>query len=327
MLHPFISIPRLCERGPSVDENHGLASTKLLKNKDIPLPEGGAKGTILFSWGSSCLHRNGADVGITQTGLGLIHLSFPWQSYWFHHCQIHSLLKGFSSMRKNVSIASSKSQSQSPKKEPVPKAAKHDAPCWIWMPRCMPTGLHDGHAFLRYLNRTNVHLKIIGVKARLPWHAARSHALYVNCLTTLRAGMPLPHPTGTNRSNHLSRHWRILIDNRVTLSSSTAAAWVLVLLAYPPRAAWPPLREHLAPHSTRCCSMMLGLWKKKSTWRSMDRGGWIPTRCRAQPCLKQRGNKTHISASASSSSYSYSGREWSARFMKVERWPSNDCKM
>ena len=51
---PFVSILHLLERGPSVDENYGLASTQLLKNKDIP--EGGAKGTILPSSGSSSLN-------------------------------------------------------------------------------------------------------------------------------------------------------------------------------------------------------------------------------------------------------------------------------
>ena len=44
---PFVSILRLLEWGPSVDENYGLASAQSLKNKDIP--EGGAKGTILPS--------------------------------------------------------------------------------------------------------------------------------------------------------------------------------------------------------------------------------------------------------------------------------------
>ncbi len=53
------------ERGSRFDENYGLASTQSLKNKDIP--EGGAKGTILPSWGSSSPHWNHADVDITQT--------------------------------------------------------------------------------------------------------------------------------------------------------------------------------------------------------------------------------------------------------------------
>ena len=152
----------------------------------------------------------------------------------------------------------------------------------------MPTSWHDHHDFLRYSKETKMHLKRIPVNAR---HTPQEVALYIDCLTTPRAGTPLlPTPAVLQATIvvtiRVDIHESLLKQNKkriswwlrglITVGSGNLSSSPTSSLTKSRITS--PLREHLSPRSARRHGAQLGLRKReKNMRRSMDPGKWMST--------------------------------------------------